>query len=280
MSAILSYLFQLGVLGAVMGDHWVVWSTVIGDEESPTSPVTVVLVAAMEKVGVKEESVTCLCLWGKHWCQSYYLWPNHSTCLHQISPFLFVQLSPCPLRSVLQSLCVQSYHIAGNLWEPEIKNNCYQDFFNSCSWDFQQYLIPPWDIHSRCHTCQWQWTQCPCQGKGSRSCTSNWRMDRVKVFREKTPLLTRSPDATQKILQCVPPSSWVWCGSGRPLRQVAAPLYQPLSHTSQPSLWCRCRGDSTSTCGCSAHVRLGRSMHASQFHRLFGALHSSEISPP
>ena len=46
-----------------MGDHWVVGSTVVGDEESPTSPVTVVLVAAMEEVGVKEESITCFHLY-------------------------------------------------------------------------------------------------------------------------------------------------------------------------------------------------------------------------
>ena len=54
----------------VMRKDWIVGDTAIGDEESPASPVTVVLITAMENIAVEEEGITCLHL---HLNQGKYL---------------------------------------------------------------------------------------------------------------------------------------------------------------------------------------------------------------
>ena len=63
------YLLQFCVLWVVVRDSGIVGGTVVCNEEGPSSPVTVVLVAAMENVRVEEESITSLHLnlhQGKH----------------------------------------------------------------------------------------------------------------------------------------------------------------------------------------------------------------------
>ena len=52
------HLLQFCVLRMVMWINWIVGGPVVCDEEGPAPPITVILVAAMENVGVKEESIT------------------------------------------------------------------------------------------------------------------------------------------------------------------------------------------------------------------------------
>ena len=71
----------------VMGKDWIIGDTVIGDEESPASPVTVVLITTMENIAVEEESITCLYL---HLNQGKYLLGDGKKIA------LVVLLSQCP----------------------------------------------------------------------------------------------------------------------------------------------------------------------------------------
>ena len=41
-------------------DHWVISGPVKGNEEGPASPVTSVLITAVQKVGMKEEGIATL----------------------------------------------------------------------------------------------------------------------------------------------------------------------------------------------------------------------------
>ena len=44
----------------MVGNNRIIGGTVVGDEEGPASPVAVVLITAVEKIAVEEESITCL----------------------------------------------------------------------------------------------------------------------------------------------------------------------------------------------------------------------------
>ena len=63
------YLLQFDVLWVVVRDSRIIRSTVICDNKGPSSPVTVILVTAMEDIRMGEESITSLHLnlyQGKH----------------------------------------------------------------------------------------------------------------------------------------------------------------------------------------------------------------------